>query len=280
MVPETPRTRRLGAILDDVVARYSADLVQVMLHSGTKIFVEGVSGPDASEDMLGYAQASHSDIRLFRHDLGRPLPVIISDASEDARFVRSASMESSSEVSAPPAGPRYCFMMALPLAMDGWSCDGGTLSVFGFAPREEMSLSDCKFLEEAAVKVIDALVQDGSSSGFDTWRPGDLRAKDPRLFRSAGCGVQAAEGIGVVVQDPRLFRSAGCGVQALNAVDDLDQDGSASGSFDSRRRGDPRAKEASDASEAATAPRERKACAADEEHAAGAGPTMPPTCAG
>lgn len=91
---------------------------------------------------------------ILRHDVNRNLPIIIYDATQDARFTHDPLV----------VGPPFVrFFIGVPIMISPIKCIG-TLCLMHQEPRQFFSLNDCRYAMQAAGDIVQHFVALGAAS--------------------------------------------------------------------------------------------------------------------
>jgi len=140
----------IKTILGRVINHYDFPSCCLALQAPAGMIITGNYEVDAK-----YVEHPAGSQSILLHDVCRPLPIIIYDASNDARFCHDPLV----------VGPPFVrLFIGVPILLSPITCIG-TLCLMHDEPREFFSLNDCQYAMQAAQEMVHHFLEQSTSNG-------------------------------------------------------------------------------------------------------------------
>jgi len=137
-------------ILSRVISHYDFPICCLALQTSTGMTITGNYGIDAK-----YVEHPAGSKSILLHDVCRPLPIIIYDASKDARFYHDPLVVGS---------PFVRLFIGVPVMLSPNTCIG-TLCLMHNEPHQFFSLNDCQYAMQAAQEMVQHFLRHDAIDG-------------------------------------------------------------------------------------------------------------------
>jgi len=142
------QAKAIKTILARVINHYDFPIGCLALQNPTGMTITGNYRIDAK-----YVEHPAGSKSILLHDVHRPLPIIIYNASNDARFCQDPLV----------VGPPFVrLFIGVPMMLSPTTCIG-TLCLMHDEPRQFFSLNDCQYAMQAAKEIVQHVLESGAS---------------------------------------------------------------------------------------------------------------------